>query len=100
KGSGLGHNILGLEDDLKAFQEHDVREFIKNNYNTEEIVIGITGDYELGAIEKMLNRYFGPVLKNTPSCERGAVQPVLGQHLSVSKPINQVHYMLGSPAYG
>src|SRR5690606_5835545 len=55
KGSGLGHNILGLEDDLKAFQEHDVREFIKNNYNTEEIVIGITGDYELGAIEKMLN---------------------------------------------
>ncbi|MGO1242805.1 MAG: M16 family metallopeptidase [Sphingobacterium sp.] len=100
KGSGLGHNILGLEEDLKGFQESDLREFMRDNYNTGEIVIGITGDYELGAVERMLRRYFGPVVSNTPVRSRGATLPVIPQHVQVDKPINQVHYMLGGPAYG
>ncbi|NQD69408.1 insulinase family protein [Sphingobacterium shayense] len=100
KGSGLGHNILGLQDDLKGFRPEDVRDFLKNNYNTSEIIIGITGDYELGAVERMLSRYFGPVARNTPQRERRAAVPVINQHIEVAKPINQVHYMLGSPAYG
>ena len=100
KGSGLGHNILGLPEDLKAFQASDVRDFMRNNYDTSEIVIGITGDYELGAVERMLRRYFGPVTRNSPIRSRQRTLPIVNQHVEIAKPINQVHYMLGSPAYG
>ena len=99
QGSGLGHNILGLEKDLLAFTQSDVRQFIQNNYNTHDIVIGITGDYELAAVEKMLSRYFSPVSENKPLRAPRTLQLNLGEHRVLKKPINQVHYMLGAPAY-
>ncbi|MFD1771730.1 M16 family metallopeptidase [Sphingobacterium suaedae] len=100
KGSGLGHNILGLEKDLMAFDRDAIRTFLQNNYHTHEMVIGITGDYELKAVEKLLRRYFEPVKENRPIRERGQVVLSLNEHIEMTKPINQVHYMLGSPAYG
>lgn len=100
KKSGLGHNILGLEDDLMAFSQADVRQFIHTNYNTEEIVIGITGDYELRQVEKALQRYFGSVQRHTPLRQRDEVFLNTAEQIEIPKPINQVHYMLGAPAYG
>ncbi len=98
--SGLGHNILGLEKDLMAFSQTDVRQFIQDNYNTDELVIGITGDYELRQIEKAITRYFGPVKRNSPVRQRAAVPVNKAQQIEIAKPINQVHYMVGAPAYG
>ncbi|WP_133641969.1 M16 family metallopeptidase [Sphingobacterium paludis] len=100
KNSGLGHNILGLEQDLLAFQQQDVQQFLRNNYDTHEIVIGITGDYERKAVEKMLRRYFEAVPDNQPQRNRDVALSNLAEHIEIHKPINQVHYMLGSPAYG
>jgi len=100
KGSGLGHNILGIEEDLLAFDKPDVEKFIAENYNTHELVIGITGDYDLKAVEKLLRRYFEPVKENKVEKQREQVLFGMQEHIEVAKPINQVHYMLGSPAYG
>ncbi|MEJ5053272.1 M16 family metallopeptidase [Sphingobacterium sp. MYb382] len=100
KGSGLGHNILGIEEDLLAFDKPDVEKFIAENYNTHELVIGITGDYDLKAVEKLLRRYFEPVKENKVDKQREQVLFGVQEHIEVAKPINQVHYMLGSPAYG
>lgn len=44
--SGLGHNILGIEDQLIGLQKSDILRFMQGNYNTNDIVIGITGDYK------------------------------------------------------
>lgn len=100
KGSGLGHNILGLEQDLQSFSLADVVDFLKQNYNTEDIVIGITGDYDLKTVEKMVRRYFEPVPSNIPERKRLPTTSVAATHLEIPKPINQVHYMVGAPAYG
>jgi len=97
--SGLGHNILGLEKDLLAFTKEDVQQFIHQNYQTDEIVIGITGDYELKTVEKMLRRYFEPVKENKLMRTRQEVAVNVAAHIELKKPINQVHYMLGAPAY-
>ncbi|WP_437920141.1 M16 family metallopeptidase [Sphingobacterium sp. LRF_L2] len=100
RNSGLGHNILGLEKDLMAFQTSDIQDFLKENYRTNEIIIGITGDYELKVVEKMLRRYFEPVISNIPDRVRGGLVLNFGEHIEQSKPINQVHFMVGSAAYG
>jgi len=97
--SGLGHNILGLEQDLMAFQQNDIRDFLSENYRTNEMVIGITGDYEVRTVEKWLRKYFDPIKEQTSQRWR---QPVLlnpSAHVALGKPINQVHYMLGAQAY-
>ncbi|KGE14386.1 processing peptidase [Sphingobacterium deserti] len=100
KNSGLGHNILGIEKDLLAFQQQDVHQFLRDNYDTHDIVIGITGDYELKVVEKMLKRYFEGVPDNQPKRTRDLALSNVAEHIEVPKPINQVHYMLGAPAYG
>src|SRR5690606_33537756 len=97
--SGLGHNILGLEKDLLAFTKEDVQHFIHQNYQTDETVIGMSGDYELTTVEKMLRRYFEPVKENKLMRTRQEVAVNVASHIELKKPINQVHYMLGAPAY-
>ena len=99
KGSGLGHNILGLEDQLLALQKNDITDFMRSNYDTHEIVIGITGNYSLKEVEKLLQKTFGGITQNTISRTRNDVSPIIEQHIEIPKPINQVHYMLGSLAY-
>ncbi|WP_312357318.1 M16 family metallopeptidase [Sphingobacterium multivorum] len=100
QGSGLGHNILGLEDQLLALQKGDIVDFMQANYDTNEMVIGITGNYTLKEVERLLHKIFGGVPANTIMRMRNDVNPIIEQHLAVAKPINQVHYMLGSLAYG
>lgn len=99
KGSGLGHNILGLEDQLLALQKNDITDFMQSNYDTHEMVIGITGNYKLKEVEKLLHKVFGGITQNTISRTRNDVSPIIEQHIEIPKPINQVHYMLGSLAY-
>jgi len=99
KGSGLGHNILGLEDQLLALQKNDITDFMESNYDTHEMVIGITGNYTLKEVEKLLHKVFGGITQNTISRTRNDVSPIIEQHIEIPKPINQVHYMLGSLAY-
>jgi len=100
KNSGLGHNILGLETDLMAFRQDDVRDFLARNYHTGEMVIGITGDYDLKTVEKWLRKYFEPVRKQHPQRQRQAVPVNPPSCVELPKPINQVHYVLGAQAYG
>lgn len=99
KHSGLGHNILGVEQDLLSFTGEDVQRFLHQNYHTHEIVIGIAGDYELKKVERMLRRYFEPVKENKPIRHRQEASVNLSDHIELKKPIHQVHYMLGAPAY-
>ncbi|WET71062.1 pitrilysin family protein [Sphingobacterium sp.] len=99
QGSGLGHNILGLEDQLLALQKGDIVDFMRANYDTNEMVIGITGNYTLKEVERLLHKVFGTVPSNTIERLRNDVRPLIEQHVAVGKPINQVHYMLGSLAY-
>ncbi|WP_286861464.1 MULTISPECIES: M16 family metallopeptidase [Sphingobacterium] len=99
KDSGLGHNILGLEDQLLALQKNDITDFMRSNYDTHEMVIGITGNYSLKEVEKLVHKVFGGIGQHAISRSRNDVKPITAQHLEVPKPINQVHYMLGSLAY-
>lgn len=99
KNTGLGHNILGLEDHLLAFGKEDVQRFMSKNYDTHEIVIGITGDYTLKAVEKAMQKYFGSVPENRVARVRPQILVAGTHHIEVPKPINQVHFMVGAPAY-
>lgn len=100
KGTGLGHNILGTEKDLLGLQRSDIEDFMKGNYDTEEIVIAIAGNYTLAQVERMANRIFGRIAPNKRGNKERLTLENEGQHVVVKKPINQAHYILGIKTFG
>lgn len=100
QGSGLGHNILGLEDDLKSITKSDILRFMQDTYNTSEIVIAISGDYSLNQVKRLAERIFGRIKPNLLDTPTQVVPHVNNINQVVEKPINQAHYMLGGQTFG
>ncbi|MBL1410529.1 M16 family metallopeptidase [Sphingobacterium faecale] len=100
QGSGLGHNILGLEDDLKSITKLDILRFMQETYNTSEIVIAISGDYSLTQVQRLAERIFGKIKPNLLDSPTQVVPVVNNINQIVEKPINQAHYMLGGQTFG
>lgn len=100
KGTGLGHNILGLEEDLKALQKADVLDFMHKNYDTNEIVIAIGGNYSLAQVERIANKIFSKILPNRRVKQDKVTFENIGEQIIIEKPINQAHYMLGVKTFG
>lgn len=98
--SGLGHNILGLESDLKAIAKKDVYDFMLSNYDTEEIIIAVAGRYTKTQMERVANKIFGKITRNVPAKKNDLVGRSESNTIIVHKPINQAHYMLGKQTFG
>lgn len=99
-GHGLGHNILGLESDLMQLGKSDVLDFIAQQYHTTEVVIGISGRYTSAEVRRKVGKYFGHLPPSSPSASKETVLPPWKSAVVESKlPINQVHYVMGAPAY-
>lgn len=98
--SGLGHNILGLESDLKSIDKKDVYDFMLSNYNTEEIIIAVAGSYTKSQMERVANKIFGKIKRNVPTKRNDLVTGSESNTIVVHKPINQAHYMLGKQTFG
>src|SRR5690606_39809963 len=88
QGSGLGHNILGLEPDLQSLTKPDVLRFMQRTYNTHQIVIGIAGDYTEAQIQRLGNKIFGRIVSNSPQPVADTIRMQRGQHLVVPKTIS------------
>lgn len=100
KDSGLGHNILGVEEDLKGMSRTHIDQFMQQNYNTNEIVIGITGDYTYAQVKRYADKIFGQTVRNVPEKRGQALSWNGGHDLVIEKPINQAHYMVGAQTFG
>ena len=100
QGSGLGHNILGLEEDLKKLGKSDVIDFMKSNYDTNQIVVAIAGNYTVKQVEKLANKIFGKIAPNTIVQKDDIVIANPAQKIKIEKSINQAHYMLGIQTFG
>ncbi|WP_069660529.1 M16 family metallopeptidase [Arcticibacter eurypsychrophilus] len=97
-GHSLGRNILGSADSVTAFQQQDIFSFLTANYNTEEIVIGVNGNYTSKEVNKLFTSLFEniPANRNKPCRLAPNYTPVIK---TVEKSIAQTHCVLGNQAY-
>ncbi|SFH10157.1 M16 family metallopeptidase [Pedobacter insulae] len=95
----LGRNILGTPSTVTALDQHDIKQFIKNNYRTDEIVVAVLGNYSFNKVAKIGEKYFSDVPENSSLSKR--VAPIVNapQHVKVNKQIMQAHSMLGTQTY-
>ncbi|WP_409151898.1 M16 family metallopeptidase [Sphingobacterium sp. BS-2] len=100
KNTGLGHNILGLEDDLKAIEQDDIKRFIDQHYDASKIVIAISGNYSDKKVLKIADKCFGNPNNHQWTHEaEDLVKPEVAM-IEKERPINQAHVVLGGPAFG
>lgn len=95
----LGHNILGNEADLDNISREDILQFIKEKYTTDKIVIGISGNYTLAKVNRQFTKHFQAFPSVSSSSRERTTISNLGFVSSYSKPIHQVHFMIGMHAY-
>ncbi|PTQ99593.1 putative Zn-dependent peptidase [Mucilaginibacter yixingensis] len=99
KGHTLGNNILGATESVKNLSKTDIDHFIQSNYNTAEMIFGVSGDYDFKKLIKLFEKYFAAIPAHHPVKHRLAPKAVKAEDISVSKPITQTHCVLGGQAY-
>lgn len=98
-GHPMGRNILGTPQTVTALRQKDIRQFIKANYKTNEIVVAVFGNYSFNKLIKVGSKHFETVPANFSDKKRIAPIANPTQHLMVNKQIMQAHCMLGTQAY-
>lgn len=99
KGHSLGRNILGTENTVNAFIKTDIEDFIAKNYNTEEIVVGVIGNYDPKKIVRIFTKVFADIKRNLGSKQRFGVNGYLAVNQNQEKAISQTHCVIGNRAY-
>lgn len=99
EGHPLGRNILGTPTSVQSFTKTDIFNFHKANYRTDEIIIGIFGDYDLKTIIRLSEKIFARIPANLPERKREKIESYSAKNLVFTKPINQSHCVIGNQSY-
>ena len=95
----LGRNILGTPETVTSLNQSHIKQFIKNNYRTDQIIVAVLGNYSLAKLVKIGEKYFSDVPENSSASKRVVPVKNLPQQIRVNKQIMQAHSMLGTQTY-
>jgi predicted Zn-dependent peptidase len=95
----IGKNILGTTQTVGALSRDDMQQFMAANYNTNEIVFAVFGDYDFKKVIKLADKYFGGITANYTKKHRIIPNANIGGQHIVHKAISQTHCVIGNQAY-
>ena len=99
EGHTLGRNILGTSESVQGFTQKDIHDFIRLNYRTDEIIIGVCGDYDFKNVIRVVEKLFEKITPNKKERKRTPINNYSSKQLRFSKPINQSHCVMGNRSY-
>lgn len=112
KDEPLGHNILGTEENVRAFTADDARSFAHRHYRADNSVFFVYGDISFDAIVAAVGKTTADLPQITADnsaatmvqCARTGVAAADlsagGQLYEVDRATHQAHVMIGTRAYG
>jgi zinc protease len=65
KGSCYETSTIGKEDDIRIFSVDDAKNFHETFYSPSNALLILTGDFEYNNAEKLIEKYFGSIKKNS-----------------------------------
>jgi predicted Zn-dependent peptidase len=98
-GHPLGRNILGTPENVRRFEREDIRHFMAQNYNTDQIVICSVGKISNRRFMHLVEHYFAPMPLNPRGHFREKYLGYFPQNKSVEKDTFQAHCIIGGLAY-
>lgn len=98
-GQALGRNILGNPETVKSFNRQSVKHFLKNKYDTRQMVFCSVGDIPDEKALKYFHKYFGPVRISGNKNGKSAIARYKPSKLIKKKDTYQNHCIIGNVAY-
>ncbi|MCX6235293.1 MAG: pitrilysin family protein [Bacteroidetes bacterium] len=98
-GHPIGRNILGTARQIRRFRKPDIRQFILNNYHTDEMVISSVGSIDFRKLVRIVEKYFSVISENSRLMSRSPFLNYYPRYKSVRKKTFQTHCMIGGIAY-
>lgn len=87
--------ILGTNESVRSLTRKQVIEYVSSTYIPENSVISIAGKFDINAIEKLVEKYFGHWNSKDKKITTYSKPEVLNNHLYKIKTIEQLHMSLG-----
>ena len=90
RGTSLGMPILGTVDTLSKFTAESVRGYYERNYQPENIVLAIAGNFKTDAVMELLNKALGTWQAKTSFRQYNTKADYQTAHVSRQKDVEQV----------
>ena len=98
-GQPIGRNILGTPQSLAGITRDHIRQFIRDHYNTDEMVICFVGGIPSGRLKKSVEKYFGEIPGNFRHKKRPSPGEYKPGQLNSRKDTFQAHCITGCTGY-
>jgi predicted Zn-dependent peptidase len=99
-GSSLGRNILGKPEVLKFYSREDIKKFIDNKYNTDQMVLSIVGNYRFERVINSAKKFFEFYPLKKRNFERTKPAKIEPFKVKINKGLSQINCLIGTQAYG
>lgn len=98
-GSTLSYPIIGSEKNISSFNTTLLHKFHQNRYRSKNLVVAVSGSVNHDIIVKLTEKYFN-IHKSVSNGHRKTFIPTQTTNSIILKDIQQVHCIIGRPAYG
>ncbi len=91
--SSFGRPILGTQETINSFTPCKIQDYMRNNYDTNKMVLSVSGNIDHENIVRLCEKYFSAISKtNTQNLEKAAY---VGSDFRKKKDLEQAHLLLG-----
>ncbi len=95
----MGRNILGTEDSVKGFKQHDLHSFVGNNYQIANMALSLVGSINPKKVTRVLEKHFGLYNQESEVKKRTLPEVAKGVRKSVDMDTYQAHVIIGGLSY-
>lgn len=99
KNHPMGRNILGIPKEIRKFKHQHIENFIKRNYNTDQMVFCVLGNYNPQKVVKLFEKYFDHIPQNNRIWSRNPISEYIPTNQTLNKKTFQSHCLIGNRAY-
>jgi len=98
-GHPIARNILGTPKLVRSFTRENIFNFMKNNYQTDQMVLSSVGNLPFNKVLAMAEKYFGSVPVSKRELNRKPFSGYIPREKIVKKGTFQTHCIIGNLAY-
>ena len=99
EGNTLSFPIIGTEQNISSFNSSNLHKFHQTRYRSRNLVIAVSGFIQHDEIVKLADKHFNTA-KSLSAGNRKTFSSSVPKDVIVDKDIQQVHCIIGRPAYG
>ena len=99
-GSPLGHNILGIEEELRCLTGEHCREYLERYFTPGNMVLFSVGDYAPGRLVRLAEQHFGQLMRSDFASTRTLPVVTAPTSRTVEMGLHQSHTVTGARVAG